>query len=140
MTVDGYPGIVYPAVGRAMSDWLNMKAALTTIAERWPAIKEFGIDVECYVLDDAQKTAMISQSGMARAIGLATLSIANRFAPLPINGVKVTFSPRILLDRTKKNKNKAAAKHCSVGKNARRRLPYSNWPTTVRRLASATSR
>jgi hypothetical protein len=33
--------------------------------------KEFGIDVECYVLDDARKTAVISQSGMARAIGLS---------------------------------------------------------------------
>lgn len=33
--------------------------------------EEFGIDVECYVLDDASKTAVISQSGMARAIGLS---------------------------------------------------------------------
>jgi P63C domain len=33
--------------------------------------EEFGSDVECYVLDDAQKTAVISQSGMGRAIGLA---------------------------------------------------------------------
>jgi len=34
--------------------------------------EEFGIDVECYVLDDAQKTAVISQRGMARALGLPT--------------------------------------------------------------------
>ena len=34
--------------------------------------EEFGIDVECYVLDDAQKTAVISQSGMARALGLSS--------------------------------------------------------------------
>lgn len=33
--------------------------------------KDFGIDVECYVLNDAQKTAVTSQSGMARAIGLS---------------------------------------------------------------------
>lgn len=32
--------------------------------------EEFGIDVECYVLDDAQKTAVISQSGMGRALDL----------------------------------------------------------------------
>lgn len=32
--------------------------------------KEFGIDVECYVLDDRAKTAVISQTGMARALGL----------------------------------------------------------------------
>ena len=31
---------------------------------------DFGIDVECYVLDDAGKTAVISQTGMARALGL----------------------------------------------------------------------
>jgi hypothetical protein len=33
--------------------------------------EEFGIDVDCYVLDDAQKTAVISQSGMGRALGLS---------------------------------------------------------------------
>lgn len=30
----------------------------------------FGIDVDCYVLDDAQKTAVISQRGMGEALGL----------------------------------------------------------------------
>jgi hypothetical protein len=39
VTVVGYAGVVYPAGGKAASDWLNMKAALITIAERWPAIK-----------------------------------------------------------------------------------------------------
>ena len=33
--------------------------------------QEFGIDVECYVLDDATKTAVISQTGMGRALGLS---------------------------------------------------------------------
>lgn len=32
---------------------------------------EFGFDVECYVMDDARKTAVISQRGMGRALGLA---------------------------------------------------------------------
>ncbi|WP_316176539.1 MULTISPECIES: P63C domain-containing protein [unclassified Bradyrhizobium] len=32
---------------------------------------DFGIDVDCYVLDDAQKTAVMSQRGMAEALGLA---------------------------------------------------------------------
>lgn len=31
---------------------------------------DFGIDVECYVLNDSQKTAVISQRGMSLAIGL----------------------------------------------------------------------
>lgn len=34
--------------------------------------KELGIDVECYVLDDDAKTAVISQTGMARALGLSS--------------------------------------------------------------------
>lgn len=33
--------------------------------------EEFGIDVECYVLNDGAKTAVISQRGMAAAIGLS---------------------------------------------------------------------
>lgn len=32
--------------------------------------QEFGIDVECYVLNDEQKTAVISQRGMGAALGL----------------------------------------------------------------------
>ena len=54
---------------------------------RWPvqAIRkgnfreEFGIDVDCYVLDDAQKTAVISQSGMARALGFSSQAGGTRF-------------------------------------------------------------
>jgi hypothetical protein len=33
--------------------------------------EDFGFDVDCYVLDDAKKTAVISQTGMGQAIGLA---------------------------------------------------------------------
>jgi hypothetical protein len=33
--------------------------------------EKFGVDVECYVLDDPAKTAMISQTGMARVLGLS---------------------------------------------------------------------
>lgn len=34
--------------------------------------EEFGIDVDCYVLDDARKTAVISQRGMGEALGLSS--------------------------------------------------------------------
>jgi hypothetical protein len=34
--------------------------------------ERLGIDVECYVLDDAAKTAVVSQTGMARALGLSS--------------------------------------------------------------------
>ena len=33
--------------------------------------EDFGIDVDCYVLDDEKKTAVISMSGLVRALGLA---------------------------------------------------------------------
>ena len=34
--------------------------------------QEFGVDVECYVLDDPNKTAVISKTGMGRALGLSS--------------------------------------------------------------------
>jgi hypothetical protein len=39
--------------------------------------KDFGIDVDCYVLDDATKTAVISQRGMGSALGFS--AGGNRF-------------------------------------------------------------
>ncbi|WP_028007768.1 P63C domain-containing protein [Solimonas flava] len=32
---------------------------------------DFGVDVDCYVVDDTQRTAVISQTGMATALGLS---------------------------------------------------------------------
>lgn len=41
---------------------------------------QLGIDVDCYVLDDERKTAVISQTGMARALGMASRgSVLPRF-------------------------------------------------------------
>src|SRR3954467_7269841 len=34
-------------------------------------LKDFGLDVECYVLDDPLKTPVISQRGMGEAIGFS---------------------------------------------------------------------
>jgi len=57
------------------------KAAIARWGEKPPIathkgnfMDEFGIDVDCYVLDDKAKTAVISQRGMAEAIGLSTQS------------------------------------------------------------------
>jgi hypothetical protein len=36
--------------------------------------EKFGIDVDCYVLDDQSRTAVISQRGMAEALGINTTS------------------------------------------------------------------
>ncbi|MFT3664455.1 P63C domain-containing protein [Piscinibacter sp.] len=32
---------------------------------------DFGVDVDCYVMDDAQRTAVISQTGMAKVLGFS---------------------------------------------------------------------
>lgn len=65
----------------ALSDDERRKIAKKAAAARWgekPSRAthrgnfkdEFGIDVECYVLNDDQKTAVISQRGMGAALGL----------------------------------------------------------------------
>jgi hypothetical protein len=41
--------------------------------------RDFGIEVECYVLNDPQKTAVISQRGMAEALGYAKSNSGSRF-------------------------------------------------------------
>lgn len=48
---------------------------------------DFGIDVDCYVLDDEQKSAVISQRGMSEALGLGgTSGVA---LPRFLNGEKI---------------------------------------------------
>ena len=42
-----------------------------TASHRGNFTKDLGIDVECYVLNDSAKTPVISQTGMARALGMA---------------------------------------------------------------------
>lgn len=49
--------------------------------------EDFGIDVECYVLNDAAKTAVISQRGMGLAIGLKNES--GQAFPRFINGKSI---------------------------------------------------
>jgi P63C domain len=48
---------------------------------------DFGIDVDCYVLDDEQKSAVISQRGMSEALGLGGTSGAA--LPRFLNGEKI---------------------------------------------------
>ncbi len=48
---------------------------------------DFGIDVECYVLDDEQKTAVISQRGMGAALGLGQTGGA--YLPRFLRGEKI---------------------------------------------------
>ena len=64
----------------ALTDERKQEIARRAALARWGAKathtgnfkQEFGVDVECYVLDDPDKTAVISQTGMARALGLSS--------------------------------------------------------------------
>ena len=67
------------ALSREDRQSIAKKAAIARWGEKPPVAthkgnfkEEFGIDVECHVLDDANKTAVISQTGMATAIGLSS--------------------------------------------------------------------
>src|SRR4051812_47036077 len=53
----------------AQARWGNKPARAT---HKGNFREDFGIDVECYVLDDARKTAVISQTGMGSALGLSS--------------------------------------------------------------------
>jgi P63C domain len=66
----------------ALSDEQKTEIARKAAVARWGEkplratnkgnfVKEFGIDVECYVVDDVLKTAVISQKGMGRVLGLS---------------------------------------------------------------------
>ena len=62
----------------ALSDERKKEIAQKAAIARWGAKathrgnfrEQFGIDVDCYVLDDPQKTAVISQRGMGAALGM----------------------------------------------------------------------
>jgi len=66
------------ATTKRMSKEQRLERARKGAAARWgvKAIhrgnfeRDFGIDVDCYVLDDERKTPVISQSAMGRALGL----------------------------------------------------------------------
>jgi hypothetical protein len=52
--------------------WLKAgKGPLPKATHKGSFKEEFGTDVDCYVLDDEQKTAVISQTGMGQALGLS---------------------------------------------------------------------
>ena len=63
------------------------KGKTPTAIRRGNFKEEFGFDVECYVLDDEQKTAVISLRGLAVALGFAGDSGSR--LPSFINGARV---------------------------------------------------
>ena len=67
------------AVAKNMTDEQRAARAKKGATARWGLkathkgnfLDAIGIDIDCYVLNDAQKTAVISQRGMASALQLA---------------------------------------------------------------------
>lgn len=63
------------ASAAAEARWKNAGKPQTPKATHKGSFKEeFGIDVDCYVLDDESRTAVISQRGMGRALGYSPQS------------------------------------------------------------------
>lgn len=75
--------------------------------------EEFGIDVECYVLNDEAKTAVISQRGMAAALGLKDSS--GLALPKFLGGVKIT--PYVGSELGEKLQNPLIFQQSAVGAN-----------------------
>jgi hypothetical protein len=74
--------------------------------------RDFGIDVECYVLNDEQKTAVISQRGMGEALGLGQ---GGSRLPRFINREKM--SPYIGRELSQKLENPIVFQSSQVGPN-----------------------
>jgi hypothetical protein len=74
---------------------------------------DFGIDVDCYVLDDEQKTAVISQRGMGAAIGLGDSSGAA--LPRFIRGDKI--APYVGAELSEKLQNPVVFQSPALGAN-----------------------
>jgi P63C domain len=74
--------------------------------------EEFGIDVECYVLNDEQKTAVISQRGMGVAIGLGE---GGSRLPVFLKGKKI--APYVGRELKEKIENPLIFQSPAVGRN-----------------------
>lgn len=74
---------------------------------------DFGIDVECYVLDDATKTAVISQRGMGAVMGLGQSSGGR----LPDFVKRKTIAPHIGRELAEKLENPLVFQAPTLGAN-----------------------
>lgn len=75
---------------------------------------EFGIDVDCYVLDDEKKTAVISKRGMGAAMGMG--DYAGNLLPRFLRGQKI--APFVDPSLTEKLANPLVFQWSSPGTNA----------------------
>ena len=84
--------------------------------------KDFGIDVECYVLNDEQKTAVISQRGMGEALGLGS---GGSRLPMFIRGEKI--APFIGHELSEKLENPIIFQWSGAGTNS----PIHGYDVTI---------
>ena len=88
--------------------------------------KEFGIDVDCYVVDDKHKTAVISQRGMGLAIGL---SEGGSKLPRFVNGK--TISKYIGPELRKKLDNPIVFQSFNMGLNDKAGVTTHGYDVTI---------
>ncbi|MBV8105091.1 MAG: hypothetical protein JO223_10800 [Hyphomicrobiales bacterium] len=109
------------ARGKALAPSRRSEIAKKAALARWGAKathkgnfkEEFGIDVDCYVLDDEQKTAVISQRGMGVALGLGS---SGSRVPSLVNRAKI--APYVGRELRDKLENPIVFQGTALGGNA----------------------
>lgn len=89
--------------------------------------EEFGIDVDCYVLNDENKTAVISQRGMGKALGLNESS--GNSLPAFVNGK--TMSKAVGEELLKRVSNPLIFKDASVVVGSSQPRPVNGYDVTI---------
>ncbi len=108
----------------AATRWSNRAARAT---HKGNFKDEFGIDVECYVLDDAQKTAVISRRGIGEALGLRGTSGAE--LPRFLGGGKI--APHVGRELIEKLGNPIVFQGLSPGANAPAPMTVFGYDVTI---------
>lgn len=89
--------------------------------------EEFGIDVDCYVLDDDQKTAVVSQRGMGEALGLGSSSGSR--LPTFMNGKRM--APYIGRELREKLENPLVFQGLAAGANSLAKPRVNGYDVTI---------
>jgi hypothetical protein len=88
--------------------------------------EEFGIDVDCYVLNDATKTAVISQRGMGAALGMG---IAGSRLPMFVNSKRM--APYVGRELREKLENPLVFQSHSAGGNSPPPTKVNGYDVTI---------
>lgn len=118
----------------ALSDERKKEIAQRGALARWGAKAthkgsfkdEFGIDVDCYVLNDPQKTAVISQRGMGEALGLGT---GGSRLPTFVNGKRI--APHVGVELRQKLDNPLIFQLPSLGVKSQPPTPIHGYDVTI---------